>query len=706
MASIRVEGGEVVIERAGFRFAFRPRLALAREPSEPLSIELLPGLARVRFAEGEGVLHLLERGPSTFVVAAEASGFSDSGLLAELRARLEGFERLLLYHFTYDPERYFGEAPEPYQYPQLREAGEHEYCPWSYPVHASSFEKLPRNLKVSQLLAKGGGGYAFLLPISDAGARGYISRFENGGFSVMLHAIAPGSWRRAALLALSTSASPYEAVEAAYEAALTQLGRPQVLRRNKRLPEVFRHLGWCSWNACWREPTAERVLRACKSILEGGIKLGFALIDDGWQDEEEAPWPGQRLRRLQPDSRKFPAGFAPVVSELKGIGIKYVGLWHTLNVHWGGVAKGSELAERWKGLLAEADGRLVPEPARAFELFRDWYSELKEWGFDFVKVDNQSFVAYAYAGRAPVEGAARRLHEGLEAAAFVNSLEVLNCMAQQPENCFNWLRSAVARNCVDYIVPHRRSRNKLHLYFNAYNALFMSQIAWPDWDMFQSHDPWALQQAVARAVSGGPVYLTDEPGRTVAEVVKPLAFSDGALPLPDSPALPTEDVLMKDPYNEPVPLKVFTRVTVEGVGTYGVVAAFNIYKHDAAVAGSVAPSDALLPEGRYCIYEYFSGGVSEGAVQYELEPMGVKLFIIAPQAGWLAPIGLREVYIMPRGIEHACLFENEAVLRVRELGVLMVKTREKVRVEGGEIVEEEPLLKVRCLRANVRISVR
>jgi len=698
VASLSVRGSEIVLQLAEFKLTFKPRLSIAGELTDPESIELSPGAAVLRFPQGVGWLRFHEAGPDTLVLEAEVEGYSRSGLLAELRGRLEGYERILAYHFTYDPDGYFGEAPEPYPYPQLKEVEEHLYCPWSYPLHLSSLDGLPENLKVSQLLLRGKGRYAFLLPVPNAGARAYASRFRGGDFSVLLHTHSPAAWRRALLLSISASPNPYRAVEAAYEAALRLLGKEGVLRRAKRLPEVFRYLGWCSWNAFWREPTAEKVLSACRTIIEKGIKLGFVLIDDGWQDEE-----GGRIRSLIPDLRKFPGGFAPVVTELKRMGVRYVGLWHTLNVHWNGVAAGSPLAGRWTALLMEVDGRLVPNPERAFDMFRDWYAELRRWGFDFVKVDNQSFVAYAYRGRVPTEEAARRLHEGLEAAAHIYSLDVLNCMAQQPENAFNWLRSAVARNCVDYIVPHRKSRDKLHLYFNAYNALWMSQLVWPDWDMFQSHDPWALQQAVARAVSGGPVYITDEPGKTVVEVVRPLAFSDGSLPLPDHPALPTEDVLMRDPYNEPVPLKVFTRVTVPGLGVYGIVAAFNVHKGDEVVEGSVAPSDALLPEGSYVVYEYFSGELAHGRTSFRLEPMGVRLYIIAPRATWLAPLGLKSVYVMPRGIEHAHVFDDEAVLQLREPALLVVWTEHDLEVEGGEVVRRGPVVEIACRREEVRI---
>lgn len=699
-ASFRVRDSEILMEKDGFRLIFRPLMALAGELSNPLSVELHASTAHVKYPEGKSKLVFEEWGPEAIVVTAEADGLSDNGLLVELRSSFEGFKSLLLFHFTYDPDKYFSESQEPYQYPQLREAEEFEYCAWSYPIHASGFKGLPRNIKVSQLIAEGAGSYAFLLPISNSGARGYVSRFEQGEFSILLNRMVAGAWSRVPLFAFATSSNPYRAVESAYESAFTLTGKHDVFRKNKALPEIFKYLGWCSWNACWRDPTEEKIVATFKSLLEKGITPGFALIDDGWQDEQD-----MRMKDLEPSVRKFPGGFEDVVAKLKSMGARYVGLWHTLNIHWRGIAKGSQLAERWGKHLIEAEGNLVPKPADSFDLFRDWYSKLREWGFDFVKVDNQSSVGYTYAGKIPVGEAAEVLHKGLEAAAYINSLEVLNCMAQQPENAFSWFRSTIARNCVDYIVPHKKSRNKLHLYFNAYNALFMSQIVWPDWDMFQSHDPWALQQAVARAVSGGPIYLTDEAGKSVAELVKPLAFTDGFLPLPEGPALPTKDILMHDPYNEAVPLKVFTKVSLSDVGVYGVVAAFNITKDDIPVKGSVSPFDAMLPDERYAVFEYFSEELWEKSVSFELNPMGVKLFIFAPCSDWLTLIGLKDIYIMPRGIDYAVVYEDEAFLKLREPGILVAKSKGKVIVEGGEPVQEEPLLKIRCSGQRIRLKL-
>lgn len=236
----------------------------------------------------------------------------------------------------------------------------------------------------------------------------------------------------------------------------------------------------------------------------------------------------------------------------------------------------------------------------------------------------------------------------------------------------------------------------------------MSQIVWPDWDMFQSHDPWALQQAVARAVSGGPVYITDNANATKPEIVKPLAFSDSRLPLPDHPALPVKDVLMRDPYNEPVPLKVFTRVTVKGMGVYGIVAVFNINKDDKVVEGTVSLSDAQLGKGSFLVYEYFTGETrvlrAGEKLNFKIEPMGVKLFIISPIKSNVAVVGLKDVYIMPRGVV-SCYEAGEALLlEVYEPGTLVVWSAKSLRIEGGDVERVGELYIVRCRDSVVKLS--
>lgn len=705
----KVRGLNIVFEIRGFSFELEPSLAVGGKLKKPIEIAESTDGFKLKFDDGSGFLRLSEASPDCLKVETEVEeGYSRDGVLAKMRCKATGCRNILLYHFTFDPEKYFGEAEEPYSYPKLRAPGEKEYCAWSYPVHLRDFRGVPKGLKVSQMLMKGDDAYFFLLPVSTEGARGFITEVDDG-FSIMLDREAEGEWSKALLAVFSVCEDPYRAIEKAYEACFETLGKAHVLRRNKTLAEPFRFLGWCSWNSMWLEPSEQAVLKVFEALMESGIKPGFFLIDDGWQDDSKTESGARAMRSFEPNSKKFPRGFEKLVKSLKAGGVKYVGLWHTLNLHWGGCAKGSRLADEIGNHLIESGGLLIPNPDSSFDLYRKLYNRLRRLGFDFVKVDNQSFVGYGYSSRIPIEEAARKLHEGLEGAAHVNGLEVLNCMAQQPENQFNWLRSTVSRNCVDYIVPHKRSRNKLHLYFNAYNSLWMSQLVWPDWDMFQSHDPWALQQAVARAVSGGPVYITDVAEDIKPEVVKPLAFSDSRLPLPDHPALPTEDSIMRDPYNEPLPLKVFTRITVKGMGIYGVVASFNINRDDEVVEGSVSPSDALLRGERFLAYEYFTGDArllrADEELPLRIEPMGTRLHIFSPLGDDLTAIGLRSIYLMPRGIVSAYPSGKSLLLETYEPGEVLIWSMKPLKAEVNILEKHGNLYCVKSEGTILRVEI-
>src|SRR4051812_29543583 len=182
-------------------------------------------------------------------------------------------------------------------------------------------------------------------------------------------------------------------------------------------------------------------------------------------------------------------------------------------------------------------------------------------------------------------------HRNLQAAAgkffddgkISGGLGLINCMEMSLENAFNWRDSNVARSSDDY-QPELKYNPKDHVFQNAYNAYWLANFAYPDWDMFQSHDPAAEYHAVARAVSGGPVYFTDEAGKERPEILKRLALSDGRLLMADEPAQVTRDLLLSDPSIEPTALKVFARVTRPGLSV-GVVAAFHVNKTEPRVAG-------------------------------------------------------------------------------------------------------------------------
>jgi hypothetical protein len=51
----------------------------------------------------------------------------------------------------------------------------------------------------------------------------------------------------------------------------------------------------------------------------------------------------------------------------------------------------------------------------------------------------------------------------------------------------------------------------------------------PDWDMFHSVHPAAEYHASARAISGGPLYVSDSPGKHNFELLRKLVLPDGSI---------------------------------------------------------------------------------------------------------------------------------------------------------------------------------
>jgi hypothetical protein len=351
---------------------------------------------------------------------------------------------------------------------------------------------------------------------------------------------------------------------------------------------------------------------------------------------------------------KFPSGMDGLIRNLKeNYSLKYVGFWHAYHGYWQGVDPESELARKYKkNLMQTLTGALIPHPKfeKGSPFYMDYHAAIRAAGGDMVKVDNQSSTVNFTLNRAPIGHAAAGLQDSLQASVNENfDGAVINCMEMTVENIYFWHSSNVSRNSDDFF-PDITDNARVHVYHNAYNALWMSQLAYPDYDMFQSHPPQAEMHSVLRAVSGGPVYVTDTPGKQNWEILWKLTFKDGRAPMPDAPALPTVDSLERDPMNEAVPLKMFARS-----GVAGIVAAFNVLETGGPVAGSVSPADVYGLEGsRFAVLEHFSKhalSMARGeSIPLTLPEFGAALYLIVPIKQHAAVFGLINKYIAPAGI--------------------------------------------------------
>jgi hypothetical protein len=583
---------------------------------------------------------------------------------------------------------------------------------WTSPAFVSDYRLLSSSNQLLLWRQIGSENYHLLLPLAGDGMIGELGvseinyRYE---FRISSSSYDPKfSPRRVPLFAYAASGDPYRLPRDAYQAAFAASEQWGRLRWQKSYPEVFSWLGWCSWNAYEHAVTEEKILTSVRSLKDKQIPVGFILVDDGWLSTKN-----DKLIAFNADRQKFPNDLSGLARTLREqYRIPHIGVWHTFQGYWSGVEADSEIGRNHQ-LFQGLGGKALPDPrdGRGESFYRDWYSQLKDWGFDFVKVDGQGNNIKFTDGLMPLFASGGGAHRNLQEAAqkFFSDrvdgdrsagLNLINCMEMSLENAFNWRTSNIARNSDDYL-PDTPQNVKEHTYYNAYNAYWTSNFAYPDWDMFQSHDAHGEYHAVARAISGGPIYFTDKPGRERPEILRPLAFSDGRILMLDEPGQVTRDILMTDVALEPVPLKVFGHITRPGLSA-GMVATFNVNKSAESVTGIISRQDV---EG------FSSPGVNETVAVYQrsqsrailldaqhstlpvtLGSFGFDLFTLVPVNHGVAIFGLLDKYLGAAAVVSQKIENNRATVRVREAGDFGAWLRQsptKVEIDGRALLPSD-----------------
>jgi raffinose synthase len=341
-----------------------------------------------------------------------------------------------------------------------------------------------------------------------------------------------------------------------------------------------------------------------------GIAPRFLILDDGWQETERRPTGEKRLTGFGANE-KFPGGLRALVERTKReFGVRTFIVWHAMVGYWGGVDGGAlagygvvdqtrqfgdgilfhmpTFNHEWWGNLF---GFVAPEHTARF--FDDYHSSLAAAGVDGVKVDSQAVLealATGQGGRVPVTRAYRKALEASVQKHFDGRL--INCMSNAQETFYGSPDSTLLRTSIDFW-PNDPASHGAHLYANAQVGLWFGEFMQPDWDMFQSGHAWGAYHAAGRAVSGGPVYVSDKPEAHDAEVVSRLVCSDGSVLRCDEPGRPTLDVLLFDPTRDDVLLKIWNRA-----GDAGVVGVFNARvgrdgEPGPVLSGETGPSDVV-----------------------------------------------------------------------------------------------------------------
>lgn len=545
---------------------------------------------------------------------------------------------------------------------------------WTRPAFLSDFEKIPPRTQCMYLNYGESFGCLYLMAGKNYKTMAYGG--QKDALTLKLTAYQPGILAlEETIFVLSEFEKPYDAIKEAGRMAAAQANI--LTRQQKKLPEMFEYMGWCSWDAFYTDITEEKVRQKAAELTEKQVPVRWLLLDDGWLSVRD-----NRLYDLAPEKSKFPDGFRKLTKQLKANGqFLKIGVWHALGGYWGGIEPGSRAAHAQAMHLYETKtGKLLPAPRAesGYGFYRDWYEYLRSEGIDFVKVDGQSAVKNYYSNDLPVCMAARETHKALEgaAAAYMNG-NLINCMGMAMENIMGRQGSALSRNSDDF-VPDNPDGFAEHLMQNAYNAPYHDLFYYCDWDMFWTFHADAQKHAILRAISGGPIYFSDRIGETRREMVMPLVYKDGRILRMDRAAKPAPDCLFSDPQKKgAVKLTNLADCGIEGCKG-GAVAVYNLTGKE--VQTRVCACDIHdLPAGKYFCYDRLHMHKAAEGNRITLEKDGFSLYLFVPEIERTAVLGLTLKYISFHALEEVKYLDNGFLAVVREAGEFSFYTERAVK---------------------------
>lgn len=542
----------------------------------------------------------------------------------------------------------------------------HRYEPfWMLPKTGTDQTQIP--IETQFLLGeRDNGSVVALIPLIDAPLRASLEGGE-GGISVVLESADPATVADCAVaLFVAEGNDPYILMESCAEtlAARYRTGR---LRLDKPTPAFSDQFGWCTWDAFYQEVSQEKIREGLESFKAGGVEPRYLILDDGWQPVTQRPTGEKRLTGFDAIPEKFPGGLKATVRMAKDeFAIETFLVWHAIGGYWGGVdddaLPGYDVrsverrsspgiqhyqpgVDHWWGEIAG-----VVHARQIYRFYQDYHRHLRRQGVDGVKVDNQAYlesVARDQGGRVAITRAYREALEGSVGVHFGGNL--INCMSNSSEMHVHTLASTLTRTSTDFW-PNRPESHGLHLWTNAQVSLWFGQWVHPDWDMFQSGHAAGSFHAAGRALSGGPVYVSDKPGAHNFDLLNKLVLQDGSVLRADGPGVVSRDCLFADPTKENVPLKIINTL---GGGAAGILGVFNARYEEGqsiSVSGTVSPGDLRWsrPEGPFAVYRHQSGEVCvmQGGESKEitLGPLDWDLFTFVPIEDGVAVLGFTQLF--------------------------------------------------------------
>ncbi|KAK4426132.1 Galactinol--sucrose galactosyltransferase [Sesamum alatum] len=608
--------------------------------------------------------------------------------------------------------------------------------------------------------------YVLLLPLIEGPFRASLQPGVDDYIDVCVESgsskVTGSSFR--AVLYMHAGDDPFSLVKDAIKVARAHLGTFKLLEE-KTPPGIVDKFGWCTWDAFYLTVHPHGVWEGVKGLVDGGCPPGLVLIDDGWQsichDEDPITSEGMnrtsageqmpcrliqfqenyKFREYESPNKSGPGpkhGMAAFVRDLKESfkSVDYVYVWHALCGYWGGLRPGVPGLPEAKvitpkltpGLKTTMEDLAVDKivnngvglvpPEMADQLYEGLHSHLESVGIDGVKVDVihlLEMLCEEYGGRVELAKAYYKalttsVRNHFKGNGVIASMEHCNDFMFLGTEAISLGRVGDDFWCTD---PSGDPNGTFwlqgcHMVHCAYNSIWMGNFIHPDWDMFQSTHPCADFHAASRAISGGPIYVSDSVGNHNFELLRRLVLPDGSILRCEYYALPTRDCLFEDPlHNGKTMLKIWNLNKFTGV-----VGAFNCqgggwcretrrnkcaaeYSH---VVSSVAgPSDIEWKHGpnpialdrvqTFAMYLFREKKLvlskPSDAIDISLEPFNFELITVSPvttlakNSVQFAPIGLVNMLNTGGAIQSLEFNASSVRIGVKGTGEMRVYASEK-----------------------------
>ncbi|XP_042496956.1 galactinol--sucrose galactosyltransferase [Macadamia integrifolia] len=442
-------------------------------------------------------------------------------------------------------------------------------------------------------------------------------------------------------------------------------------------------------------------------------------------------------------------GMGDFVKDLKESfkSVDYVYVWHAFCGYWGGLrpnvpgmpesriispklSPGLQMTMEDLAVdkIVNNGVGLVP-PEKAHQMYEGLHSHLASVGIDGVKVDVihlLEMLSEDYGGRVDLAKAyfkaiTASVKKHFKGNGVIASMEHCNDFMFLGTEAITLGRVGDDFWCTDPSGDPNGTYwlQGCHMVHCAYNSLWMGNFIHPDWDMFQTTHPCAQFHAASRAISGGPIYVSDAVGKHDFRLLKTIVLPDGNILRCEYYALPTRDCLFEDPLHDGK-----TMLKIWNLNKFtGVIGAFNCQgggwcrqerknkchlEYSTVITSTTNPKDIEWKNGENPIpiegVEMFGVYMFQAKkllllkpnenIEISLEPFKFELLTVSPvkvmKTIRFAPIGLVNMLNSGGAIQTLVFDEERSLVQVgvRGSGEMRVFASEKpkgCRIEGKKV---------------------